>query len=125
MSNYIFKYSRADALRDGVLVDITKYAKEMGFKYPVAVTDSVFGILNPSDELKDEGQDLIGRIWDLLIILKWQARKLQDKSSDRVNLSPLFVMRKGKSAEPIDMWCHCGPGDNFEPVLTVMLIGED
>ena len=37
----ISPFSRIDALRDGVLIDVTDYAKEFGFKYPVAITYSV------------------------------------------------------------------------------------
>jgi len=25
----------------------------------------------------------------------------------------------------VDLWAKCGPGDSREPVITVMLIGED
>src|SRR4051794_4558851 len=34
----IFAYTRADALADGVLIDVTDTAKEAGFRIPVAVT---------------------------------------------------------------------------------------
>jgi hypothetical protein len=35
-------------------------------------------------------------------------------------------MRKpGQKAEPVELWAKCGPGDNAEPVITVMLKGGD
>ena len=37
-SNIIHRYSRADAIRDGVLIDVSAVAREAGFKYPVALT---------------------------------------------------------------------------------------
>jgi len=37
-ADLIHRYTRADALRDGVLIDVTATAKEAGFKYPVALT---------------------------------------------------------------------------------------
>ena len=30
----IFQYSRAQAIEDGVLIDLTEWAKELGFKVP-------------------------------------------------------------------------------------------
>lgn len=125
MPNYLHIYTRAQAIDDGVLVDITNYSKDMGFKYPVAVTEAVHDILNPSCDLKADGQDIIGRTWDMLIILKLYIHKLADDKTDRLDFSPLFVMEKGKKAEPVDLWAQIGPGDNFEPVITIMMQGED
>jgi Family of unknown function (DUF6573) len=34
----IHRYTRADALRDGVLIDVTQAAQEAGFRWPVAMT---------------------------------------------------------------------------------------
>jgi hypothetical protein len=34
----IYRHTRADALRDGVLIDVSETAKEAGFRYPVALT---------------------------------------------------------------------------------------
>src|SRR3990172_13277670 len=41
----IYSYSRADAINDGVLVDVSTLAKEAGIKYPVAVTARVHALL--------------------------------------------------------------------------------
>ena len=38
----IVAYSRANALDDGVLVDVSTVAGEAGFKYPTAVTRAVW-----------------------------------------------------------------------------------
>ena len=44
-SDLISTYTRAQALADGVLVDITLWAREAGFTIPVAVTAAVWAIL--------------------------------------------------------------------------------
>jgi len=36
--NVIYSYTRAQAIEDGMFVDVTETAKEAGFKYPVAIT---------------------------------------------------------------------------------------
>lgn len=38
-------YTRAQALEDGVLVDLTDWAREAGFKIPVAVTQGVWSVV--------------------------------------------------------------------------------
>jgi hypothetical protein len=34
----VHRYTRADALRDGVLIDVTETAREAGIRWPVALT---------------------------------------------------------------------------------------
>ncbi len=66
----ISSYSRADAIDDGVLIDVTETAKEAGFCYPVAITRNLWhSWLVPSDNVKSIGQDLEGRLWDVLWML--------------------------------------------------------
>lgn len=119
----IHAYTRAQALEDGVLADISGLAREAGFRIPVAVTQGVWEVLNPSDELKAAGQDLNGRAWDLLMVLRLAVRRVRE--SDVAHFAPLFIRQPGRAAEPVEMWAKCGPGDEGEPVITVMLKGED
>ena len=37
----VHRYTRADAIRDGMLIDVTETAREAGFKIPVAITAAV------------------------------------------------------------------------------------
>lgn len=41
-------YTRAQALEDGVLVDLSSLAREAGFRWPLAVTQAVWVVLEPS-----------------------------------------------------------------------------
>lgn len=120
----ISRYTRAQALEDGVLADISKLACEAGFKYPVVVTSGVWAILEPSEELKAQGQSYEGRAWDLLNVLRWAIRG--GDGGDTVEFSPLFVTRPGGEAAPVNLRSVCGPGDDgVEPVITVLLANED
>lgn len=116
-------YTRAQALEDGVLVDLTDWAREAGFKIPVAVTQGVWGVLKPSKELEAEGEDVAGRAWDMFTILLHAIRGAA--GGDEVHFAPLFTQEPGREARGVPMWAKCGPGDNAEPVITVMLRGED
>lgn len=118
----IHRYTRAQAIEDGVLVDLSDLAREAGFKMPLAVTAGVRAILNP--EPMPSCQDWRGRAWDLLTILRLAIRRAHH-GSDRVDFAPLFILKSDAAPEAVAMWAHCGPGDDAEPVITIMLPGED
>jgi hypothetical protein len=116
-------YSRAQALEDGVLVDISLLAREAGFPWPIAVTRAVWEVLDPGEELKEEGQSWTGRAWDMLFVLRMSLGRSRD--GREVSFSPLFVRRPGGVPEPVALRAVSGPGDSGEPVLTIMLPDED
>ncbi len=41
-ADLIHRYSRADAIRDRVLIDVSAIAREAGIRYPVALTRAVW-----------------------------------------------------------------------------------
>jgi hypothetical protein len=115
----IFSYCRAQAIEDGVLVDASKLAAEAGFRYPVALTYAAWVEcvrVNPCDKCQDE----CGRLWDVLTCLRLAAR---NESGSSVKFSVL-VKRDSKMVR-VQLKSICGPGDNHEPVVTVMLPEED
>ena len=70
----IFSYTRAQAIADGVLVDVSKLAKEAGFRFPVAVTAAVWAeCVTVPDGVA--GQDETGRLWDVLNLLRFAIAK--------------------------------------------------
>jgi hypothetical protein len=61
-------YSRAEALADGLLVDVTETAREAGFLYPVALTRAAWELcVALSPPAKRAGNDDHGRLWDVLM----------------------------------------------------------
>ena len=64
-ADLIHAYTRKQALADGVLIDVTTTAKEVGFCFPVAVTAVLWSqYVRVSDGV--EGRDEAGRLWDFL-----------------------------------------------------------
>lgn len=111
-------YTRANALADGVLVDLSSLAREAGFKIPLAVTDDVWDVVSP--ERMPSCQDWQGRAWDLLTILRLAINRTAPGATS-IEFAPLFVMESGHAPKPVQMWALCSPGDNAEPVMTIML----
>ncbi len=120
----IYSYTRAQALADGVLVDVSELAREAGFKLPMAVSDTLYhGYLTPPPELAKEGLSLTGRLWDALSVLRFVIKAAP--STDRISFSVLLQMAPDAEPEPVDLLAVCGPDDSGFPVITVMLPSDD
>ena len=120
--NVICTYTRAQALEDGVLVDVSSVAKEAGISFPTAVTSSVwYQYILPPDKLEACGQSISGRLWDLLHMFRLKALKT---NSSLLYFHCLFLGYDEKHEE-VKFKALCGPGDNLEPVITIMLPHED
>ena len=64
-------YSHQQALREGVLVDVSEMAKEAGIRYPTAVSRRLWDEwIVPDDASREAGQDEKGRLWDVLWMLR-------------------------------------------------------
>lgn len=119
----ISKYTRQNAIEDGVLVDVSTMAKEAGFKFPVAVTNRVWvELIVPDDASRQAGQSQEGRLWDLLWMLFLAIRRGQGGSE--VHYKVIFVFDGDKQREAA-LKALCGPGDDMAPVITVMSPEED
>jgi hypothetical protein len=114
----VYSYTRKQAIKDGILVDVTAQAKETGFKVPVAITSTVYDKYIPSDL---HGQDERGRLHDLLWMLFLKARGCEERI---IFFEVIFQMTESKQ-EVIKLKAIIGPGDTPEPVLTIMLPEED
>jgi len=120
----ISSYSRADAIRDKCLFDLTAEALLCGFKLPLAVTEAVFkDYIDPSPDLIAEGQSREGRTHDLLQVLR--VAILTAPSTDMLFFKVLFVLEPGHQAVPIELKALIHSGDEGEPVITILLPLED
>ena len=117
----IHAYSRADALADGVLIDAGPPAREAGFKVPVALTVAAWARCVTVPPGKEGLQDESGRLWDVLHMARVAA--MRAPGQDRVPFSVSVVTREGRRR--VSLYAHIGPGDTGEPVVTVLLEGED
>ena len=118
----IHSYSRAQAIEDGVLVDVTVTAKEVGFRWPVVITAALHDRLTLSQHDASIGQDYDGRLWDALWLAAYTI-KLADPGTDTVTYTVVLQEVEAKSGQPVNvdirLWDVCGPGDEGEPVVTI------
>ena len=120
-------YSRADALRDGVLIAADPdTCREAGILWPVAVTDHLWSHIDPGNLEEMPGQSASGRLWDLLWMFATTAKMSRGES--RIKFRVSFQMKTGRTrprVETIMIIGVCGPGDEGEPVITLMLPEDD
>lgn len=124
MWDNVVSYSRSEAIEDGVLIDVSETAREAGFKFPVAVTDTVWnGYIVPSDLLltRNYGQSTEGRLWDTLYMAALAARQT---AGNIINFKVIYLLDDFKENK-IELKAIIGPGDTAEPVITIMLPNED
>ncbi len=117
----IAQYSRAQAIDDGVLIDVSETAKEAGFRFPMAVTSAVWVKCVEVPEVCKGDQDEVGRLWDILSMLRFAIRT---KGEDNPIIF-ITLVRTSWRLDEVLLKAVCGPGDDGEPVLTVMLSNED
>lgn len=126
----IDSYTRAQAISDGVLIDVSETAREVGFKVPVAITaaawnDCVAWTKETAERKPNTYQDEMGRLWDVLVTAAKCARHSQ--GSGRLQFDLLRVPSSGKKtgAELATLSMISGPGDNLEHVITICMPDED
>lgn len=117
-------YTRAQAIEDGFLVDVTEVAREAGIKFPVALTHSVWCQYVEVPE-GVEGQDERGRLWDVLWMLVFAIRTWNAKEPGDALLYKLHVRNDNRKAELVTLKAVCGPADDGSPCITVMEPTED
>jgi hypothetical protein len=127
--NVIFRYTRQQALEDGVLIDASAMAREAGFTLPVAVTAAAWAdavAWNEADNERQAYQDESGRLWDVLFMAAHAIRS-DSKGTQPLLFSLNRIPRDGRShsSRRLALKLILGPGDDGEPVITILLPGED
>jgi hypothetical protein len=105
----IFSYSRAQAIEDGVLIDVTEIARGQGFRLHTVVTCGLWSEIGREEPLTERPR----KVGELLHMLRGAVAA--NPNTDRIHFQ----------FEKLAVWALCGPGDDGEAVLTVMLEGED
>jgi hypothetical protein len=121
----IYAYTRAQAVADGVQVEVTKVAQEAGIRYPMFLTRAVFDVYVavPPDVT---AQDEAGRLWDIV----WMTRFGIIRSQPGAQRIPVALYVRNADNRPsrlVKLIAVCGPLDidDPSPAITVMMPDED
>ena len=130
----ISRYTRAQALEDGTLVDVSDTAREAGFRWPVAVTAEVWALI---EQIPDQysHEDVQGRLWDVLYMLHMAIKSPKQRGGpndvvvkkDAVETHYRLTLHHAATADAdgeLVLKALAGPGDQGEPVITIMRTWE-
>jgi hypothetical protein len=117
----IYQYTRAQAIEDGMLIDVTETAREAGITIPTALTAAVWERCVAVPE-NATCQDEIGRLWDVLTVLRFTI--MRSRGGSQVNFT-VAVRNDARRPRPVPLKAICGPGDSAESVITIMMPDED
>ncbi|GIG29312.1 DUF6573 family protein [Cellulomonas marina] len=124
----IHTYTRREAISDGVLVELDEHAAAR-IPWHTAITAAAYADAIEWDETNPLPQDESGRAWDVLVCAAAavRSRAVPDRREQRIPMSVWRVPNTAHSVapRPLRLVAHLGPGDDGEPVLTVMLPEED
>lgn len=133
----ISAYTRAQAIEDGQLIDVSTTAREAGIVWPVALTAAAWAdCVEWTEETERRkgytGQSESGRLWDVCwmlsrVLLRAARQGLQASPAHPMFVELLRTPREGRGVKPrlVHLKFIIGPGDNGRPCVTVMLPGED
>lgn len=125
----LYVYTREQAIANGVLIDATETARQIGFRIPVALTADAWAdcvAWTAADSARQTHQDEPARLWDVLWMAFMAIRRATD-NQPRLAFQLYRVPRGGRVAKARLTTLHIviGPGDNAEPVITIMQPKED
>lgn len=124
----ISKYTRAQAIEDGFLADVSEVAREAGITFPVAITTAVWEeFIVPDPRSVPFGQSVQGRLWDTVWMLRcaitMPGLRVQGSTESCVLFKVIYIMKE-RQRRTITLKAECGPGDSGEPVITIMKTDE-
>lgn len=120
----VFTYTRAQAIADGVQVEVTKTAQEAGIRFPMFITRAVFDnyVAVPAGVT---AQDEAGRLWDLVWMTRFAILRSKP-GCDRLPVA-LYVRNDNTRSRLVKLVAQCGPLDidDPQPAITLMMPDED
>src|SRR5690349_18297354 len=133
----IYSYTRKQAIEDGVLVEVDRtLSRQAGIIHPVALTREVFERYVRWDEKDNDRQayqDETGRLWDILWMCFNYLKNAVKNGKHNTGGGILFVVHviprneksRARCPRKTILKCIVGPGDDAEPVITILLPDED
>ena len=116
MDRIVSIYTRQQAIKDGVLIDITSTSevKEADFKVPVCLTSSVYELVIVPEKLKN-CQDFKGRLWDICFMAVYSFKRFKDDK----HLVPfkVAILQKNFKLKTFQLWLVFNEHEGF----TIML----
>ena len=114
MSGRIIHSSRAQAIAEGALIDVSALAREAGFRCPVAVSVGAW-----NECVAGQGATAPCALLNLL-----RHSLIPLDGGDKQVEFAVDVLNDDRPPPVVRLYAPCGPGDDGEPAITMMLEHE-
>lgn len=117
--------SRAEAIAEGTIIDVSDLGRQVGFKWPVAITKAVWEdsvSWSDEDSEKQVPQNQKSRLFSVVGACADYVRTRgpkADRMRFRINRIPRDGVSRGAQLRLLQVVAH--PGDDGEPVLTIRI----
>lgn len=119
MIKVLDSYTTQQAVQDGVLIAVEHAAyREAGIKFPVYFTSSAYSRYVEVPRGMESYQDLSGRLWDVLFMFAFQARK-----SPKSIMHFQFVCQIPADTPMLDNEKNCEDGILLREITLKAIIG--
>lgn len=144
-------YTRADAIKDGLLIDVSEMARQVGITIPTAITSRVWSeIISPpkaiaslrsglQSVLQSDNVLLLDDAWDEVVKFRETGRKRMKNvlwahrtAVRNSTLAPLqasiefqVVIKTDHEKDSVTLKSTTSCEPDFQPVLTIMFSNED
>lgn len=104
-------YTREQAIEDGVLVDITDTAREVGFVVPVAIIRATWASLVEWNTANGVHQDEADRLWDVVSMAMFGMRQTREGQCAPITIEMVRVPNRPDNTmlEDAKFVLHSGP----------------
>ena len=119
----IFEYTRAQAIADGVLIDLTSCfpSDTRMFKWSLACTSTVWNLIESAASAEEVDPALY--VWDVAYMAHVAIKSATNSGSSELPFEVKMPLTENGTEYKLKL--VCGPGDDGSPVLTIMLPMED
>lgn len=118
----IYRITRQNLLETGSLLDVSATARLAGFVWPVAISQGVQAQIASIPHVLIGIASERGRLWDLLAIAAGAIRRADDDGNE-LHFKVLLPTEEAIGFKEFKL--VFGPGDEGEPVMTLLLPDED
>lgn len=122
-TNMIFEYTRAQAIADGVLIDLsTTFPTDTRmFNYPLACTAAVWELIESAAAAEETDSSLY--VWDTAYLAYHAIKTVKSTCSPELFFKVMMPLTENGTEHKLKL--VCSPGDAGEATLTIMLPEED
>ena len=123
----VFRITRQQLLADGVLLDISAIAREAALVFPTAITAGLWAAYGDARTAEGSPRFALVLCWMLRFAARGlvPVRRFKDPFSETLYFR-LFVQERATGQFRLaEVKAVCDPGDNLEPVITLLLPEED